>query len=83
MLSQGEKKDKLLVDEAKPVPLTAAKVQGTLSSFFGQNPQAKENDSPTVGSKVTKRGSEPPHDDFPEGKVDIWNWNVNGVYAIV
>ena len=22
-------------------------------------------------------------EDFPEGKVDIWNWNVNGVNAIL
>ena len=56
---------------------SAAKAQANLSSFFGQKY------SPTIGSKVTKRGKEALLDDFPQGKVDIWNWNVNGVNAVI
>lgn len=38
---------------------------------------------PSEGSKVILRGTEPIMEDFTEGKVDIWNWNINGVNAVL
>ena len=63
--------------------ITSAKAQATLSSFFGGSSGAAAIQKPSEGSKVILRGTEPNLEDFVEGKVDIWNWNINGVNAVL
>ena len=76
----GQLEEMSLGDKLPPTQVnqtTSKKAQASLAAFFGGNTK------PVEGSKIVKRGSEPEFDDFQDGKIDIWSWNVNGANAVL
>lgn len=67
----------MFAGERDGAPKAQQKMQSSLASFFGSGGAPKV----TEGSPVVQRGTEPELNDFPEGKIDVWSWNVNGVNA--
>ena len=81
--SQGEKQSGKENVESEERTLTK-KAQKSLTAFFGQPAVVTQSGvKPKEGSPVILRGPGATLEDFPEGKVDLWSWNVNGVNACI